>query len=112
MGVLIVPTLPGILWFAVLGGLGAQARDGHPGSMTDAAGKVDLQGALFQLFRHLPGTMVLTIGALILIAIFFITSADSGALVMGMLATGGNPEPSRPVRALFTFVTAILAMRC
>lgn len=110
MGVLIVPTLLGILWFAVLGGSALKLEMDTPGSMTDAAGKVDLQGALFQLFQHLPGTMVLTIGALILIAIFFITSADSGALVMGMLATGGNPEPSRPVRALFTFVTAILAI--
>ena len=102
--------LLGILWFAVLGGSALKLEMDTPGSMTDAAGKVDLQGALFQLFQHLPGTMVLTIGALILIAIFFITSADSGALVMGMLATGGNPEPSRPVRALFTFVTAILAI--
>ncbi len=110
MGVLIVPTLLGILWFAVLGGSALKLEMDTPGSMTDAAGKVDLQGALFQLFQHLPGTMVLTIGALILIAIFFITSAGSGALVMGMLATGGNPEPSRPVRALFTFVTAILAI--
>ena len=110
MGVLIVPTLLGILWFAVLGGSALKLEMDTPGSMTDAAGKVDLQGALFQLFQHLPGTMVLTIGALILIAIFFITSADSGALVMGMLATGGNPEPSRTVRALFTFVTAILAI--
>ena len=110
MGVLIVPTLLGILWFAVLGGSALKLEMDTPGSMTDASGGVDLQGALFQLFQHLPGTMVLTIGALILIAIFFVTSADSGAFVMGMLATGGNPEPSRPVKALFTFVTAILAI--
>ncbi len=110
MGVLIVPTLVGILWFAVLGGSALQIEMNEPGAMTGADGAVDLQGALFQLFEHLPGTFMLTIGALILIAIFFITSADSGALVMGMLATGGNPEPSRPVRALFTFVTALLAI--
>jgi choline/glycine/proline betaine transport protein len=67
--------------------------------MTDADGTVNIEGALFQLFQHLPGTLILTIGALVLIAIFFITSAD-----------GGNPEPTRPVRALFTFVTAILAI--
>lgn len=109
MGVLIVPTLVGILWFAVLGGSAIKLEMDTPGSMTDA-GKVDIEGALFQLFEHLPGTLLLTVGAIILIAIFFVTSADSGALVMGMIASGGNPEPNRPVRALFTFVTAVLAI--
>lgn len=110
MGVLIVPTLVGILWFAVLGGSAVKLEMDRPGTMTEADGAVNVEGALFQLFEHLPGTLLLTVGAIILIAIFFVTSADSGALVMGMIASGGNPEPNRPVRALFTFVTAILAI--
>ncbi|WP_067166051.1 BCCT family transporter [Microbacterium sp. TNHR37B] len=110
MGVLIVPTLVGILWFAVLGGSAVKLEMDRPGAMTEADGAVNVEGALFQLFEHLPGTLLLTVGAIILIAIFFVTSADSGALVMGMIASGGNPEPNRPVRALFTFVTAILAI--
>jgi len=109
MGVLLVPTLVGILWFAVLGGSGLYQELHNPGSMlTD--GEVDLQGALFRLFEFLPGTPVLTIGAIVLIAIFFVTSADSGALVMAMLATGGNPEPKRWVRVFFTLATAVLAI--
>ena len=72
-------------------------------------GEVDLQGALFQLFTHLPAGGVLTIGAIVLIAVFFITSADSGALVMGMIATGGDAEPRRWVRVFFVVVTAALA---
>lgn len=109
MGVLLVPTLVGILWFAVLGGSGLYQELHNPGSMlTD--GKVDLQGALFRLFEFLPGTPVLTIGAIVLITIFFVTSADSGALVMGMLASGGNPEPKRWVRVFFTLATAVLAI--
>lgn len=110
MGVLLVPTMLGVLWFAVLGGSALKLETDNPGSMTDPDGSVNIEGALFRLFEHLPGTLLLTIGGIILIAIFFVTSADSGALVMGMLATGGNPEPSRPVRALFTFITAILAI--
>ena len=110
MGVLIVPTMLGILWFAVLGGSALQIEAENPGAMTTADGTVNVEGALFQLFEYLPGTLVLTIGALLLIAIFFVTSADSGALVMGMLATGGNPEPSKTVRTLFTLITAVLAV--
>lgn len=110
MGVLIVPTLVGILWFAVLGGSALYQEMQYPGSMLDADGGVDLQGALFQLFQHLPAAPVLTIGAIVLIAIFFVTSADSGALVMGMLATGGTPEPARWVRIFFTLATSLLAI--
>ncbi|MFC7925661.1 BCCT family transporter [Microbacterium laevaniformans] len=110
LGVLIVPTLVGILWFAVLGGSALYQELTVPGSMLAADGTVDLQGALFQLFTHLPAGPVLTVGAILLIGIFFVTSADSGALVMGMLATGGDVEPKRWVRVFFTLATAVLAV--
>ncbi|GGR13057.1 hypothetical protein GCM10010196_01990 [Agromyces mediolanus] len=89
MGVIIVPTLLGILWFAVLGGSALAIELQTPGALTRPDGTVDVQGALFQLLEYVPGTQVVTIGVIILIAIFFVTSADSGALVMGMIATGG-----------------------
>ncbi|MFI8632820.1 BCCT family transporter [Microbacterium sp. NPDC077663] len=110
MGVLIVPTLVGVLWFAVLGGSAIKLELDRPGTMTQSDGSVNVEGALFQLFDNLPAPLLLTIGALILIALFFVTSADSGALVMGMIATGGDPEPSKPVRTLFTLITALLAI--
>lgn len=108
-GVLLVPTLIGILWFAVLGGSALYRELDQPGSMLAADGTVDLQGALFQLLSSVPAGGVLTVGAIVLIAVFFITSADSGALVMGMIATGGNPEPPRWVRTFFVLTTATLA---
>jgi choline/carnitine/betaine transport len=110
MGVLIVPTLVGILWFAVLGGSALFIELQNPGAMLTASGEVDQEGALFRLFEFLPATPVLTVGAIVLIAIFFITSADSGALVMGMIATGGAAEPARWVRIFFTLATALLAI--
>nr|BFE41647.1 BCCT family transporter [Microbacterium imperiale] len=108
-GVLLVPTLIGILWFAVLGGSALYRELQQPGSMLASDGSVDLQGALFQLLSSVPAGGVLTVGAIVLIAVFFITSADSGALVMGMIATGGNPEPPRWVRTFFVLTTATLA---
>ncbi|MDX2377973.1 BCCT family transporter [Microbacterium sp. LRZ72] len=110
LGVLIVPTMIGILWFAVLGGSALYLELTQPGSMTQADGTVDLEGALFQMFTYLPATPVLTIGAIVLIAVFFITSSDSGALVMGMLATGGDQHPASWVRVFFTLATAVLAI--
>jgi choline/glycine/proline betaine transport protein len=110
LGVIIVPTMLGILWFAVLGGSALYLELNDPGSMTLPDGTVDLEGSIFQLLSYFPGSVVLTVGVIILIAIFFVTSADSGALVMGMIATGGNQEPAKWVRTFFTLVTAVLAI--
>ncbi|MGW9628297.1 BCCT family transporter [Microbacterium sp. NPDC055521] len=110
VGVILVPTLLGILWFAVLGGSALALELREPGTLTGADGTVDLQGALFALLQNVPGSTIVSIGAILLLAIFFITSADSGALVMGMIATGGEPEPKRWIRIFFVAVTALLAI--
>lgn len=110
LGVIIVPTMLGILWFAVLGGSALYLELNDPGSMTLPDGTVDVEGSIFQLLQFFPGTTVLTVGVMILIAIFFVTSSDSGALVMGMIATGGNQQPARWVRTFFTLTTAVLAV--
>jgi choline/carnitine/betaine transport len=109
-GVILVPTLLGILWFSVLGGSALAIELATPGTLTNADGSVDVEGALFELFQHVPGSTIVTIGAILLITIFFITSADSGALVMGMIATGGQQNPKRWIRTFFVAVTAILAI--
>ncbi|WP_194409920.1 BCCT family transporter [Microbacterium cremeum] len=110
LGVILVPTMLGILWFAVLGGSALYLELHEPGSMTLPDGTVDLEGSIFQLLGHFPGTTVLTIGVLTLVTIFFVTSSDSGALVMGMIATGGDQHPPKWVRTFFTLVTALLAV--
>jgi choline/glycine/proline betaine transport protein len=109
-GVILVPTLIGILWFSVLGGSALALELAEPGTLTGPEGTVDVESALFELMRHFPGTPVLTVGVMILIAVFFVTSADSGALVMGMIATGGRLDPARWVRAFFVGITALLAI--
>lgn len=109
-GVIIVPTLIGILWFSVLGGTALYLELTNPGTLVGENGAVDVEGALFEMLAHIPGSSALTIGVIVLITVFFITSADSGALVMGMIATGGQLNPSKPVRAFFTAITALLAI--
>ncbi len=108
-GVMLVPTMIGILWFAVLGGSALLYEHRSPGTMTEPDGTVNMEGAFFLLLDQLPGTPVLLTGAIVLVGVFFITSSDSGALVMGMVATGGNQEPPAWVRTFFTIATSILA---
>ncbi|MDK6275387.1 BCCT family transporter [Pseudoglutamicibacter cumminsii] len=112
LGVMGVPATITFLWFAVLGG-NAIYREIHktPGyeSIIGSDGGVDSNAALFQMLAQIPGSAVLIVGAMLLSAIFFITSSDSGSLVMAMLATGGDSEPRSWIRAFFAVATSVLA---
>ncbi|WP_342454541.1 BCCT family transporter [Sphingomonas sp. H160509] len=58
------------------------------GGIADAV-QADLSTALFKFLEYLPAAGVTSTLAIALVAIFFITSADSGALVIDTLASGG-----------------------
>lgn len=109
-GVLLVPTTVGFLWFSVLGGAAIYRELFGSGGLIGDDGSVDTEGALFNLLGSLPGGTILTIGAILLIAIFFITSADSGALVMGMISTGGDVEPKNWLRIFWALAAAAVAI--
>lgn len=109
-GVILVPTLITFLWFSVLGGTALYLQLSGQANLIGPGNTVDVEGALFAMLGHLPGGAVLTVGSLVLIAVFFITSADSGSLVMGMIATGGQVEPKKWVRVFFACVTSLLAI--
>lgn len=109
-GVILVPTLIGILWFSVLGGTALAVQLSGSGNLLEPDGSVNVSSALFSMLSYVPGTPVLTVGVILLIAVFFITSSDSGALVMGMIATGGQVNPKKRVRTFFVLITAVLAI--
>lgn len=84
--VLLLPALFNIIWFAIMGNTGIwidnNIADGALGAL------VDNQDALaFEFLKYLPATWVLSALFIIIIIIFFVTSADSGILVMDSIAT-------------------------
>ncbi|MBG6226475.1 choline/glycine/proline betaine transport protein [Arthrobacter sp. CAN_A2] len=109
-GVLLVPTTLGFLWFSVLGGSAIYREIFGQGGLIADDGSVDTENALFGLLAGLPGGPALLIGAIVLIAIFFITSADSGALVMSMISTGGDPNPKNWIRVFWAVLAALVAI--
>ncbi|MGP4031269.1 BCCT family transporter [Pseudarthrobacter sp. 1C304] len=109
-GVLLVPSTVGFLWFAVMGGTAIHRELFGGGGLVGPDGTVDTEGALFGMLGGLPGGTILTIGAVLLIAIFFITSADSGALVMSMISTGGDVEPKNWIRIFWALSAAAVAI--
>jgi len=109
-GVLLVPTLVTFLWFSVLGGSALYRELFGGGGLVGPNGEVVPQNALFDLLAEVPGGAALTIGAIILVALFFITSADSGALVVAMLSAGGNPHPATALRVIWAGLVGVLAI--
>ncbi|WP_251047531.1 BCCT family transporter [Planococcus sp. ISL-110] len=96
IGVLAVPSLLGILWFTVFGGT---AIDMQINGVADIAGpsRENQELALFLMLQNLPGGLILSIMALLLIVIFFITSADSASYVLSTLTSSGAIRPSKAV---------------
>lgn len=109
-GVLLVPTAVCFLWFSVLGGSALYTELFGGGGLVGPDGQVVPENALFDLLAGLPGGAVLSVGAIVLIALFFITSADSGALVVSMLSAGGDPDPRTPLRVLWAVLGGVLAI--
>lgn len=109
VGVLGVPVLATFLWFSVLGGTALWTELFGGGGFVGSDGGVDTTNALFDLLAGLPGGVVLSAGAVLLIGLFFVTSADSGSFVVAMLTTGGHPSPRTWTRVAWSGVTALLA---
>ena len=108
-GVLLVPTLVSALWFSILGGA-AILRQMEVGDLLNSDGGVTSENVLFDLLGSLPAGSLLSGLAIILVTIFFVTSSDSGSLVVDMLASGGNPEPPTWSRVTWAVIEGLVAI--
>lgn len=103
LGTLGAPSLFVIIWMAIYGYNGiVQDRASAPGpgrggELTETiVNEGNVQAALFQFLGTLPFYQITAVVALIAIVLFFITSIDSGALVMDAMANGHeDPAPRR-----------------
>jgi choline/carnitine/betaine transport len=91
-GVLLVPSLVSLVWFAIFGG--AAIRMQQEGA--DLAGASSAEGQLFAMLGELPIATLTSILVMVLVAIFFVSGADAASIVMGSLSERGTLEPSRP----------------
>jgi glycine betaine transporter len=112
-GVILIPTLFSMLWFAVLGG-GAVAYDQAQYGMLTQALSEHYTRPLFLWLDALPAGALLMAVVCLLLFVFMVTSADSACFVLGMLSTGRN-NPSTATKLawglLLTALTAGLVIR-
>ncbi|MDO4929123.1 MAG: BCCT family transporter [Corynebacterium sp.] len=90
-GVLALPAIFSVIWFSVFGRAGIDIEANDPGALS---GPVVDEGntpyALFGFLEHFPMATAVSILALVVVIIFFITSIDSAGMVMDMFATGAE----------------------
>jgi glycine betaine transporter len=104
--VLLVPSLIGFLWFSTFGGSAI---------LLEHEGKAQISGlaveeSLFGVFANFPLSFVLSIIAIVLVCTFFITSADSGTYVLGMMTTNGSHHPSNKIKLTWGIMLSAIAL--
>ncbi|WP_276497494.1 BCCT family transporter [Pontibacter litorisediminis] len=108
LGVLIAPSLLSFLWMTAFGS--TALRETLAGDTTIAnAVAADMSTALFVFFEQLPFSTVLSVIGVLLVAGFFVTSSDSGSLVVVSLTSGGNPNPSVGIRVFWALAGGAVA---
>jgi glycine betaine transporter len=93
VGVLIAPSAATVVWFAVLGGSALDLQ--FDGTDIAAAANQSTQAALFELLSHYPLATVTTLAVIVLAAVFFVSGADAGAIVLATFASWGSLEPKK-----------------
>ncbi len=105
--VLLIPTFIGVIWMSTFGGTAQHQllTEGYRG-VADAVPEL----AMFKMLEGLPFTGFVSVVALLLIAIFFITSADSGALVVDTITAGGKMDAPVQQRVFWCILVGLVAI--
>ncbi|MFW6005505.1 MAG: BCCT family transporter, partial [Desulfonatronovibrionaceae bacterium] len=106
--VLIVPTLVTVLWMAVFGGQAIDQVMNNVGTL-GSEGLTSVSLAMFQMFDFLPIGSILSIIAVVLVLVFFITSSDSGSLVIDSITAGGKLDAPIPQRTFWAVIEGAIA---
>ena len=103
-----VPSLVSFIWFSILGGA---AFDLQLNQDVDMKAVIDsgYENALFETLREFPLSTITVALAVFLVAIFFITGADSASIVMGMLSQRGKEVPMRALTIFWGVATGAVA---
>ncbi|WP_300581939.1 BCCT family transporter [Marivita sp.] len=108
--VLLIPSLVCVLWMSVFGGVAIQqvVQDGYT-----AAQEAPLELKLFKMLDGLPLASITSFIGIILVIVFFVTSSDSGSLVIDTITAGGKvdaPVPQRVFWCIFEGAVAIVLL--
>ncbi len=107
-GVILIPTLLSFLWMSVFGSAALYAQM-HDGVNLVAAVKEDVSTGMFVFLKSYPFAEVSSFIAIILVAVFFVTSSDSGSLVIDHLTSGGKLTSPTGQRIFWAILEGVIA---
>lgn len=114
--VLIIPSVVCVLWMAVFGGVAIDQVLSDPAGSMVKAQVIDNYNpplSLFAMLEGLPLSSITSVIAIVLVIVFFVTSSDSGSLVIDTITAGGKvdaPVPQRVFWASFEGAVAIVLL--
>lgn len=108
MGVLAIPTLVTFLWITVFGDSALYielfVQEGLAKAVTE-----NVPLSMFLLLEHFPFTPVLSVLGVLVVISFFVTSSDSGSMVIDIITAGGNPDPPVAQRLFWAILEGVVA---
>jgi choline/glycine/proline betaine transport protein len=108
LGVLLVPSLLSFLWMSGFGGSALSLALNNVGDIPAAVNE-NVATALFVMLQQLPLTLLTSIVGVLLVVTFFVTSSDSGSLVVDNLTSGGKLDSPVPQRIFWAVLEGVVA---
>lgn len=108
LGVLFIPSLFNALWMTVFGNSAIWLDGETAGNLT--ALSANTEALLFGFFEQLPLGNVASFIAIVIIALFFVTSADSGIYVINSIASQGEEKSVKWQSVFWAVLLAVLAI--
>ncbi|MEE4118069.1 MAG: BCCT family transporter [Paracoccaceae bacterium] len=111
--VLIIPSIVCILWMAVFGGAAINEMIANPATSAVKANVIDAYNpplSLFAMLDSLPLAAITSTIGIVLVIVFFVTSSDSGSLVIDTITAGGKVDAPVPQRVFWCTFEGLVAI--
>ncbi|WP_291322950.1 BCCT family transporter [Desulfonatronospira sp.] len=107
-GALLIPTGLTFVWFSVFGGTAFSLELGNDAGIAAAVAQ-DISTGLFHLYAFFPLSAVLTLITILLLVIFFVTSADAATFVLSLMTSRGKADPPTGKKIVWGLTVAVTA---
>ncbi|MGO3345733.1 MAG: BCCT family transporter [Marinomonas sp.] len=107
--VLLVPTCVSLVWMSIFGGSAIDQIITGTGALANGLGD-DASLAMFQMLQNLPLTGISSFIGIVLVLVFFVTSSDSGSLVIDGITAGGKTDAPMIQRVFWAVLEGVIAI--
>ena len=106
--VMFIPLIFNLIWFTSFGETAIDQHQRGLGNLSEPVGEISL--ILFYMLDNLFFPIFTSLFALFMLVLFFVTSSDSGSLVIDTITSGGKSDPPRIQRVIWAVIQGLLAI--